>query len=171
MDILRIVMVHGKELNVYGSKSDPLFLAVDISKMINYSVGNTNHMLNTIDLSEKLLVTIPRAGQKRQMWFVTEYGLYEILMQSRKPIARRFKSAVKDIIKELRLSDKIDFEDLLNYEDPLVSEWEQESKRRELNHHYGSTNQINMPLEDEEISFKDFLRTKGYTNDMLDFED
>lgn len=164
MNILRTIIVHGKELNVYSSKNDPLFLAVDIAKMIGYSVSNTNQMLNTIDLSEKLILRTEWLGQKREMWFVTEYGLYEILMQSRKPIARQFKSAIKMMLKDLRLSDKGDFEDWLNHEDSLVTEWEQELKRRELNHH------INMPLEDEEISFNDFLRTKGYTDDMLSFE-
>ena len=37
------------------------------------------------------------------MWFLTEYGLYEILMQSRKPIAKQFKGEVKKLLKALRL--------------------------------------------------------------------
>jgi prophage antirepressor-like protein len=149
--------VHGAELNVYGSQNDPLFLAVDISKMLGYKVSNTNQMINTIDLSEKLTIKIQWSGQKREMWFVTEYGLYEILMQSRKPIARQFKSAIKSILKDLRLSGKGDFEEWLDHEDPLVLEWEQELAYRE------SSNQ-------EEISFDKFLRTKGYTYDMLSFD-
>lgn len=36
------------------------------------------------------------------MWFLTEDGLYEVLMQSRKPIAKAFKKEVKKILKELR---------------------------------------------------------------------
>ena len=157
MDISRTIIVHGAELNVYGSQNDPLFLAVDISKMLGYKVSNTNQMISTIDLSEKLVIKIQWSGQKRDMWFVTEYGLYEILMQSRKPIARQFKSAIKNILKELRVSGKGDFEEWMNYGDPLVIEWEQELAHRE------STNQ-------EEMSFNDFLRTKGYTYDMLSFE-
>lgn len=31
------------------------------------------------------------SGQVRKMWFLTEDGLYEVLMQSRKPIAKEFK--------------------------------------------------------------------------------
>ena len=157
MDILRSIKVHGADLDIYGSKNDPLFLAVDIAKMIGYSVSNTNQMLNTIDLSEKLTIRMQWLGQKREMWFVTEYGLYEILMQSRKPIARKFKCAIKSMLKDLRLSDKADFEDWLNYEDQLVTEWEQELHLRELK-------------QQDEISFNDFLRTKGYTEDMLSFE-
>ena len=38
------------------------------------------------------------------MWFLTEDGLYEVLMQSRKPIAKQFKKNVKEILKTLRKS-------------------------------------------------------------------
>lgn len=36
------------------------------------------------------------------MWFLTEDGLYEVLMQSRKPIAKEFKKGVKEILKTIR---------------------------------------------------------------------
>ena len=154
-DILRTINAQGHELNIYGTKEEPLFLAVEVVKMIDYSVGNTVWMLNTVDEDEKLTLEILRAGQRRQMWFITEDGLYEVLMQSRKPIARRFKRAVKDILKDLRLSGKADFEDWLNHGDPLVEEWETECKRREGTD-YG------------DITFEEFLITyKGYTEDMF----
>lgn len=44
------------------------------------------------------------------VWFLTEDGLYEVLMQSRKPIAKAFRKEVKQNIKSYRfkrcLSDK-----------------------------------------------------------------
>ena len=154
-DILRTINAQGHELNIYGTTEDPLFLAVEVAKMIDYSVGKTGHMLHMVDNDEKLTLTIVRSGQKRAMWFLTEDGLYEVLMQSRKPIARRFKRAVKDILKDLRLSGKADFEDWLNHGDPLVEEWETECKRREGTD-YG------------DITFEEFLITyKGYTEDMF----
>lgn len=36
------------------------------------------------------------------MWLLTESGLYEVLMQSRKPIAKEFKKGVKKILHEIR---------------------------------------------------------------------
>lgn len=39
------------------------------------------------------------SGQVREMWFLTEDGLYKVLMQSRKPIVNQFKKEVKRIIK------------------------------------------------------------------------
>lgn len=154
-DILRTINAQGHELNIYGTTEEPLFLAVEVAKMIDYSVGKTGHMLHMVDQDEKLTLTIVRSGQRREMWFLTESGLYEVLMQSRKPIARRFKRAIKDILKDLRLSGRADFEDWLNHGDPLVEEWETECKRREGTD-YG------------DITFQEFLITyKGYTEDMF----
>ena len=42
-------------------------------------------LLNKND-EENLMQTIIASGQRREMWFLTEDGLYEVLMQSRKPI-------------------------------------------------------------------------------------
>ena len=155
INIIETINVQGHELDIYGSKEEPLFLAVDVARMIDYSVGRTSEMISRVDIDEKLLSVISRAGQRRNVWFLTEYGLYEVLMQSRKPIARRFKSTVKGILKDLRLRDEVGFEDMLNGSDPLVDEWERECRRREDN-------------EEEDITFNDWLiECKGYTVDML----
>lgn len=37
-----------------------------------------------------------------EYWFLTEDGLYEVLMQSRKPKAKEFKKEVKKILKSIR---------------------------------------------------------------------
>ena len=59
-------------------------------------------MLESIDKDEKLNGVIFHAGQNREMTFLTEDGLYEVLMQSRKPIAKQFKKEVKKILKDIR---------------------------------------------------------------------
>lgn len=53
-------------------------------------------------LEEKLNSTILSGGQRREVTFLTEDGLYEVLMQSRKPIAKQFKKCVKQILREIR---------------------------------------------------------------------
>ena len=154
MEILKTIDIKGHHLDIYGTAENPLFLAVDVAKMIDYSVGKTGQMLTTVAPDEKLTTTIYRSGQGREMWFLTEYGLYEVLMQSRKPIARRFKSAVKDILRDLRLSGKGDFEEWLNHSDPLVDEWEEECRIRDEN-------------GEVELTYVEFLISKGFTEDML----
>ncbi|WP_050552570.1 hypothetical protein [Bacillus cereus] len=49
------------------------------------------------DEDEKLMYTIYISGQKREMMFLTENGIYEVLMLSRKPIAKQWKKEVKKI--------------------------------------------------------------------------
>lgn len=91
-----------RDFKVYGTKEDPLFLAKDVANWIEHS--KVNIMLNSIDENEKLMETILTSGQRRNMWFITEDGLYELLMQSRKPVAKQFKKEVKKILKELRVT-------------------------------------------------------------------
>ena len=96
------VVVFGEKFNIYGNINDPLFLATDVAEMIEYSTDKVGQMLELVDENEKLTDTIYRSGQRREMWFVTEYGLYELLMQSRKPLAKKFKLVIKNILKQIR---------------------------------------------------------------------
>lgn len=103
---------NGHTLDVYGSFDNPLFMARDIAEMIDYSKTNQEKwnvakMLKMVDEDEKIKGipngnTLINSGTK--VWFLTEHGLYEVLMQSRKPIAKEFKRAVKNILKEIRLN-------------------------------------------------------------------
>jgi prophage antirepressor-like protein len=103
MDELKVLNeqeVLGKQFRVYGTAEEPLFVANDVADWIEHS--NVTEMLRGIDDDEKLVSTILRAGQNRQMNMLTENGLYEVLMQSRKPIAKQFKKEVKEILKTIR---------------------------------------------------------------------
>lgn len=90
----------GQQFTVYGTPEDPLFLAKDISTILEHS--DTRKMVASVDEDEKLMGTLFLAGQNRQVWMLTEGGLYEVLMQSRKPIAKTFKKEVKGILREIR---------------------------------------------------------------------
>lgn len=95
----------GKDFKVYGTLENPLFLARDVAEWIDYSKTsegyyNTSKMLMSIDEDEKVTITNSNSGGNKL--FLTEDGLYEVLMQSRKPIAKQFKKEVKKILKEIR---------------------------------------------------------------------
>lgn len=59
-------------------------------------------MLQSVDEEEKVANIVDTLGGNQQVWFLTEDGLYEVLMQSRKPIAKEFKKGVKEILKTIR---------------------------------------------------------------------
>ena len=102
LEILKKQNLLGRDITVYGTKEEPLFLAKDVAEWIEHS--KVSMMLDTVDEDEKLKETILTSGQNREMWFLTENGLYEVLMQSRKPIAKEYKKGVKHILREIRLN-------------------------------------------------------------------
>ena len=85
---------------IYGTAEEPLFLARDIAEILEHS--RASEMLKSVDDDEKLMQEMFASGQNRQMWFLTESGLYEVLMLSRKPKAKEFKRKVKEILKTIR---------------------------------------------------------------------
>lgn len=105
LDLIYNQEVLGKEFNVYGDYQNPLFLAKDVAKWIDYSIANVDKMLDKVDEDEKTTHTISMNGNyTTNAWFLTEDGLYEVLMLSRKPIAKQFKKEVKKILKQIRLT-------------------------------------------------------------------
>lgn len=100
LQILNEQEVLGKQFRVYGTSDEPLFVADDVAEWIEHS--NVTKMLKSVDDDEKLTSLIVRAGQNRKVNMLTENGLYEVLMLSRKPIAKQFKAKVKEILKTIR---------------------------------------------------------------------
>lgn len=92
--------VLGKAFRIYGDFENPLFLAKDVAEWIEHN--KPNELIANVDDTEKLKAIISHSGQNREMWFLTEDGLYEVLMLSRKPIAKEFKKEVKKILKSIR---------------------------------------------------------------------
>lgn len=92
--------VLGKDFKIYGSLDEPLFLAKDVAEWLEHN--KPAELTKVVDEDEKLMATISLSGQNREAWFVTEDGLYEILMLSRKPIAKAFKKKIKEILKTIR---------------------------------------------------------------------
>ena len=112
--------VLGKQLRIYGDFKNPLFLAKDVAEWIEYDKEKIGQMLNTVDNDEKIISPIHYSGQVRNMWFVTEDGLYEVLMQSRKPIAKKFKKKVKEILKDVRKYGMYVTDELLDNPDLII---------------------------------------------------
>lgn len=100
--------VLGKEFRIYGDKENPLFLAKDVATWIENT--NTSQMVKNVDKEEKVKKIAPIYNvyngqyENQECLFLTEDGLYEVLMQSRKPIAKEFKKEVKKILKQIRLT-------------------------------------------------------------------
>lgn len=89
-------------LDVYSSLDEPIFRLSDVGDMIDYSDGNTWAMTSMLEEDEKLNLTMLVGGQRRTVSFVTETGLYNILSQSRKPLARKWRRIIHDQLIRIR---------------------------------------------------------------------
>lgn len=87
-----------KEIDVWGTVEQPLFRAKDVASWLG--IKNVPDLVKRIDNEEVHRLNL--CGLQGETWFLTEDGLYELLMQSRKPIAKQFKKGVKKILHEIR---------------------------------------------------------------------
>ena len=129
LQIINQQEVLGKDFTIYGTLEEPLFLAKDVADWIEHS--NPTEMLKGIDEDEKLTSTILRAGQTREVNLLTENGLYEVLMQSRKPIAKQFKKQVKQILKSIRKHGMYATDELLDNPDFAIATLQKLKEERE----------------------------------------
>lgn len=81
-------------LPVYGDLDKPLFRAQDIADLVEYGSGNVWNLVRLCEEDEHLTLPLLVAGQRHNTTFVTEMGLYNILSQSRKPLARAWRRVV-----------------------------------------------------------------------------
>lgn len=107
VELIGTTEILGKEIKFYNSWENPLFLGKDVAEWIGYAkrsngTYDVSRMLETVDEDEKLVRKIYVSGQVRKMWFLTEDGLYEVLMQSTKDDAKLLKKKIKTHLKQMR---------------------------------------------------------------------
>jgi len=107
LQVIKQQYILGKDFKIYGTAENPLFLAKDVAKWIDYSKTsegyyNVSKMLMHIDEDEKVTITNSNSGGNKL--YLTEDGLYEVLMQSRKAIAKKFKKEVKAVLRQIRIT-------------------------------------------------------------------
>lgn len=98
----------GIHVTISGTYDEPLFRASDIASVLEMT--NIHASIKDFDDSLKVLNNVYTLGGKQEVMFLTEFGLYELLFRSRKPIAKIFKKWVCEVIKELRLTGQYKLE-------------------------------------------------------------
>lgn len=101
MDEVKIIhkeIILGKEIDVWGTFEEPYFRASDVASWLGFK--NISTSLKCLDPEE--LTKFNLGSRQGEVWFLTEDGLYDFLMQSRKPAAKEFKKGVKAVLKEIR---------------------------------------------------------------------
>lgn len=100
VQILKQENILGRNITVYGTSENPLFMAKDVAQWLELT--NVSDMVSRVDEDEVTKLNL--GGLQGMCNFLTENGLYEALFQSRKPIAKDFKKGVKAMLKEVRVN-------------------------------------------------------------------
>ena len=129
-NVVGTITFDDRTLNVYQSLDEPVFRASDVASMIGYSDGNTYKLLELCEKDEKLKLPVVVAGQTRQASFVTELGLYNILAQSRKLLARKWRRVVHAELVRMRRDKGMTVVDQFDEWDDLLDTvyWDEEKK-------------------------------------------
>ncbi len=96
------VKFKNRVLNVYGDLDAPLFKAADVADLVEYGEGNIWNLVRLCEDDEHMVLPLVVGGQRRKVTFITETGLYNVLSQSRKPLARAWRRVIHDELIALR---------------------------------------------------------------------
>ena len=113
MDLVRAFaaagLTKGVSIHIQGTAEEPLFQANQVGELLG--IANVRDSIKDFDDDETRVGTTDTSAGPRQATFLTELGLYRLLGQSRKPIARPFQKWVATVVKEIRLKGRYDLEE------------------------------------------------------------
>jgi prophage antirepressor-like protein len=109
MELIKTVVKDSIQLNIYGTFDEPLFMAQEIGSILKMS--NINEQIRLIDSDWTRIRKTDRKGGAREMTFLTEPGLYYLIMRSNKPEAKSFqKWVVAEILPSIRKTGKYEIQ-------------------------------------------------------------
>ena len=96
LEPIETATILGKEFVIYGTAQNPWFKAKDVAEWIEYDTSSINKLISSVDEDEAARRNLPSSSGAKETWFLSENGVYEVLMQSRKPVAKEFKKELED---------------------------------------------------------------------------
>lgn len=106
LKVLGVTKILKKDFTMYGDINNPLFLAKEVAERIKHS--NLTMMLKGVDDDELIKIrpkySLGLLTNNNGYNFLTENGLYEVCMLSRKEEAKQMKKEVKKYLKQIRLT-------------------------------------------------------------------
>lgn len=90
-----------QNVRIFGTPEKPTFAVNDTCEILD--IANARDAIAKLDEDEKGVVTADTLGGKQTINVVTESGLYALIFQSRKPIAKKFRKWVtSEVLPHLR---------------------------------------------------------------------
>lgn len=98
---LTVFKFNSNSIRVISNEGEPWFVAKDVCEVLE--VGNSRQALTRLDDDEKGVISVDTPGGKQNVSIISESGLYELALSSRKPEARPFRKWVtKVVLPEIR---------------------------------------------------------------------
>ena len=89
------------KIRVIGDSDNPRFCLSDACKMLG--IGNPSDVKKRLDKGVVSIETLQTAGGAQQLTFVNEDGLYDLILESRKPEARKMRKwLTSEVIPSIR---------------------------------------------------------------------
>lgn len=82
-------MFEGQELRIIEKDNEPWFVAKDVCDILE--IKNNRDAISRLDDDEKGVVLTDTPGGRQNLTTVNEFGLYSLVLTSRKPEAKQFK--------------------------------------------------------------------------------
>lgn len=90
------------DIRIIEKDSDIWFLGVDIAKILGYQDPSAT-VVKRVSKEYKLRCQISNAGQMREMTFINEPGIYQLIFSSKMPDAEKFRKWVfEDVLPSIR---------------------------------------------------------------------
>ena len=129
-DNLLIKQFNDLDIAIYGTYEEPLFKAKDIGDLLE--IKNIRDTISNFNEKQKGVVLTDTLKGKQEVTFLTEQGLYKVLMRSRKKIAEQFQDWVCEVIEEIRKKGKYDLEEQLKQKELEYQQQLREKEQKEL---------------------------------------
>lgn len=152
------------EVRVIEKDGQPWFVAKDICDVLG--LGDVSKAMTRLDTDEKGTNSIPTLGGNQEMWCVNEYGLFNLVLASRKPEARLFKRWIThEVLPSIRKHGMYATDELLDNPDLLIQVAtalkEERERTKQLQTEIKVKNQIIGELQPKADYTDTILKNKG----------
>lgn len=168
LKVLGVIKILGKDFTMYGDVNNPLFLAKEVADCIKHT--NLTVMLKSVDVDEVIKIrpkhSLGLLTNNNEYNFLTENGLYEVCMLSRKPEAKEIKKEIKKYLKQIRLTGGVvesgrESEFIDKYFPSFTEDTKLSMVKDLLDQNQKYKNQIDK-LEPQAQAYMDLMTAQGY---------
>jgi len=165
----KTVKFNGISLFIMMMDEQIMFKAKDVTGILDYA--RTETALKFLDEDEKLIRLTGETGQKRKTWFVTESGLYHLIIKSTKPNAVKFRKwLTSEVLPAIRKTGSYDTGNVKDKQEQLESiKAKLDTKKTELKEKKAAIKELQKEVSKLEKEFWEVFGTK--TNQLKLFSE